>query len=64
MGASFLITLREGIEAALIVSIILAYLNSIGRKDGHRQVWIGVAAAVGVSLVAGIILQVTVGAIS
>jgi high-affinity iron transporter len=64
MGASFLITLREGIEAALIVSIILAYLNSIGRRDSHRSVWTGVAAAIGVSLAVGVILNVTVGAIS
>ena len=64
MGASFLITLREGIEAALVVSIILAYLNSIDRRDGHRSVWAGVATAIGVSVVAGVILNVTVGAIS
>ena len=64
MGASFLITLREGIEAALVISIILAYLNTIGRRDGHRTVWGGVAAAIGISLVAGLVLNVTVGAIS
>ena len=64
MGASFLITLREGIEAALVVSIILAYLNTIDRRDGHRSVWTGVAAAIGVSLAAGVILNITVGAIS
>ncbi len=64
MGASFLITLREGIEAALVVSIILAYLNSIGRQDSHRSVWTGVATAIGVSIAAGVILNITVGAIS
>ena len=64
MGASFLITLREGIEAALVVSIILAYLNSIDRRDGHRSVWTGVATAIVVSILAGVILNVTVGAIS
>ena len=64
MGAAFLITLREGIEAALVVSIILAYLNTIGRRDRHGVVWAGAGAAVGVSLVAGIVLNLTVGAIS
>jgi high-affinity iron transporter len=64
MGAAFLITLREGIEAALVISIILAYLNTIGRRDRHGLVWAGAGIAIAVSLVAGIILQVTVGAIS
>jgi high-affinity iron transporter len=64
VGAAFLITLREGIEAALVISIILAYLNTIGRRDRHGIVWAGAAVALGVSLVVGIILQVTVGAIS
>ncbi len=64
MGASFLITLREGIEAALIVSIILAYLNTIGRRDRHRAVWGGVGAAAGVSLVAGVIVFLSAGSLS
>jgi len=53
MGAAFLITLREGIEAALIVSILLAYLRKLGRTDRSKLVWWGTAAAVGVSLVVG-----------
>jgi high-affinity iron transporter len=53
MGASFLITLREGMEAALILSIILAYLNSMGRADRHRVVWAGAGSAIAVSLIAG-----------
>lgn len=64
MGAAFLITLREGIEAALVVSIILAYLNAIGRQDRHGTVWAGTALAVLTSIVAGTILYFTVGAIS
>jgi high-affinity iron transporter len=64
MGAAFLITLREGIEAALVVSIILAYLNTIGRRDRHGVVWAGAGAAIAVSLVAGTVLFLTVGAIS
>lgn len=64
MGASFLITLREGIEAALVVSIILAYLNTIGRKDRHRTVWAGAGTAIAVSLVTGAVLFLSVGALS
>jgi high-affinity iron transporter len=64
VGAAFLITLREGIEAALVISIILAYLNSIGRRDRHGTVWAGTGAAVGISLLAGIIIFATAGSLS
>jgi high-affinity iron transporter len=64
MGAAFLITLREGIEAALVVSIILAYLNAVGHRDRQYVVWAGTGLAVLTSLVAGVILYYTVGAIS
>jgi high-affinity iron transporter len=53
MGAAFLITLREGMEAALIVAIILAYLRAVGRSDRFSLVWTGVAVALGLSLLAG-----------
>ncbi len=53
--------LREGVEAALIISILLAYLVRTGNGRHSRQVWIGTVAAVAVSLVAGIALFVTVG---
>ena len=44
---SFVITLREGFEAALIVSLILAYLAKTGQLQEHaRTVWLGVAAGV------------------
>jgi len=61
MGAAFLITLREGMEAALIVAIILAYLRSAERSDRFSVVWSGVGAAVGVSLVAGAIIFAIAG---
>lgn len=64
MGAAFLITLREGIEAALVVSIILAYLNTIGRQDRHATVWAGTGLAVLTSLVAGLVVFLTAGALS
>ncbi len=56
MGAALLITLREGIEAALIVSILLAYLRQLGRMDRARSILWGVLAAVAVSVaVAGVL---------
>jgi high-affinity iron transporter len=53
MGASFVIALREGIEAALIVSIILAYLKQLGATDRARLVWWGTALAVLLSAAVG-----------
>lgn len=44
--APFLIMLREGIEAALIVGIIAGYLKQTGRGAAMKQVWIGVGLAV------------------
>jgi high-affinity iron transporter len=54
MVASFLITLREGLEAALIVGIVLSVLRKLGRSDRRRPVWLGVATAVLISAVAGL----------
>jgi high-affinity iron transporter len=53
MGASFVIALREGIEAALIVSIVLAYLKQLGASDRARLVWWGTAIAVAISAAVG-----------
>jgi high-affinity iron transporter len=53
MGASFVIALREGIEAALIVSIILAYLKQLGATDRARLVWWGTGLAVLLSVAVG-----------
>ena len=64
MGAAFLITLREGLEVALILSIILAYLNAIGRRDRHAAVWAGAATAGAVSIVAGGIIFAIAGGLS
>ncbi|HZB01370.1 MAG TPA: iron uptake transporter permease EfeU [Actinomycetota bacterium] len=54
MGASFVIALREGIEAALIVSIILAYLKQLEATDRSRLVWWGTGLAVAISAAVGI----------
>ena len=56
MGAAFLVALREGIEAALIISILLAYLRQIQRQDRQYLVWWGTALAVIVSIVVGTVI--------
>jgi high-affinity iron transporter len=61
MGAAFVIALREGIEAALIVSIVLAYLKQLGRSDRSHLVWWGTALAVVLSAGLGTLIF-TVGA--
>ena len=53
--------LREGVEAALIVSIILAYLARTGHRDQFGRIWMGTASAIGISFLAGIGLFLTVG---
>ena len=57
MLASTLITLREGLEAALIVGILLGYLKKIGSMDKRGAVWAGVAAAVVASVALAMLLQ-------
>jgi high-affinity iron transporter len=56
MGAAFIIALREGIEAALIVSIVLAYLKQLGRTDRARLVWSGTGLAVLLSAATGTVI--------
>lgn len=53
----FLIMLREGLEAALIVGIIASYLKQTGRGAWMPAVWVGIFLAVAVSLFAGAGLQ-------
>ena len=45
MLQAFIITLREGVEAALIVGITLAYLAKIGRNDLRKAVYAALGAA-------------------
>jgi high-affinity iron transporter len=61
MVAAFVVLLREGFEASLLVAIVLAYLTQIGRPDERRQVWFGVVAAIVASLVLSTVLFATVG---
>ncbi|KAB2940365.1 MAG: (Fe-S)-binding protein [Candidatus Methanoperedens nitroreducens] len=55
MIESFVITLREGIEAALIIGIMAAYLGKIGRKDLYRYLYIGTTTAVATSILVALI---------
>ena len=57
MLSAFLIALREGVEAALVVGIILVYLSRTGRSHLGRFVWYGVAAAAALSLAVAIALE-------
>ena len=56
---NFVIALREGFEAALIVGILLAYLTKSGRVNLKKSVWVGVAVAIIFSLAFGGILTAT-----
>ena len=58
MLPTFVIGLREGLEAALIVGIVAAFLVQQGRRDRLRQIWIGVTLAVILCLGVGIALDV------
>ena len=57
MLAPFLIMLREGLEAALIVGIIASYLRQTGRQAWLPAIWVGVFLAVALALFAGAALQ-------
>ena len=56
MIGTFLIGLREGLEAALVVGILIAYVRKIGRDDVVPRIWAGVAIAVTLSLGLGALL--------
>ena len=56
-----IIGLREGVEAALVVGIILAYLSKIGQKPLHRYVYLGSAVAIGASVAAAALFAALFG---
>ena len=58
MLPTFVIGLREGLEAALIVGIIAAFLRKQGRGDLLRQVAIGVGSAIAICVAGGVALQI------
>ncbi|MBV9856862.1 MAG: FTR1 family protein [Streptosporangiaceae bacterium] len=60
MLATFVIFLREGVEASMIVAILLAYLNRIGRREHFRDVFLGVGAALLLATAGGVVVYETV----
>jgi high-affinity iron transporter len=58
MIPTFVITLREGVEAALIVGIIAAFLVKEGRRDALKLMWIGVGIAVVLCSTVAVVLNV------
>ena len=56
MLANALIGLREGLEAGLVVGILVAFLNKLGRRDVLPKLWIGIGAAIVISLGVGALL--------
>ena len=59
MFANYLIGLREGLEAALVVSILIAYLVKTGNRDKLPLVWAGVGVAIAISVAFGAALTFT-----
>src|SRR5437868_13970021 len=57
MFESMVVTLREGVEAALIVAIVLGYLAKIGKRELSRSVYLGLGTAVALSIVAGVLFK-------
>jgi len=55
--SALLVALREGVEAALVVGIVLVYLNRTGRRALTRYAWGGVILAAGASFFTAILLQ-------
>ena len=56
MLAGFLLSLREGLEAALVIGMVIGVLNKLGRADLNRTVWTGMALAAGLSTVIALAL--------
>jgi len=57
--SNYLIGLREGLEAALVVSILITYLVRTSRRNRIPYVWLGVFAALGLSVLFGSLLTYT-----
>jgi len=61
MLAQFILTLREGLEAALIIAIVAAYLRKIGKNDLNKYLWLGSGLAVLASAVLSIVFWTLYG---
>jgi high-affinity iron transporter len=61
---SLLITFREALEAALIIAIMVTYLKKVGKGDLTRYAYLGSGAAIVLSLVLGVAIQMVYGGMS
>ncbi|MGA0118355.1 MAG: FTR1 family iron permease [Ilumatobacteraceae bacterium] len=61
MGASFLITLREGLEIAIVLAILLSYLVKSNRANEAIAVWRGAGSAAVLCLAAGVVIHLATG---
>ncbi|MFJ3301960.1 iron uptake transporter permease EfeU [Streptomyces sp. NPDC086549] len=57
MFSNYLIGLREGLEASLVVCILIAYLVKTDRRDALKPIWIGIAIAVAIAMGFGCALE-------
>ncbi|MFE9168218.1 iron uptake transporter permease EfeU [Streptomyces kebangsaanensis] len=57
MFSNYLIGLREGLEASLVVCILIAYLVRTGRRDALKPIWTGIGIAVAIALGFGCVLE-------
>lgn len=57
MIPSFLLSLREGVEAALIIGVVMGTLRKINRMDMSRSVWLGAGSAAVLSFLTALVLQ-------
>ncbi|MFE9307092.1 iron uptake transporter permease EfeU [Streptomyces sp. NPDC006706] len=57
MFSNYLIGLREGLEASLVVCILIAYLVKTGRRDALKPVWAGIGIAVAIAMGFGCVLE-------
>ena len=64
MGASFLITLREGLEISLVLAILIAYLVKSGRSSEQRSVWLGSGVAAIMCLALGLAFHIVAGGLN
>jgi high-affinity iron transporter len=58
--ATFVIFLREGVEASMIIAILLAYLNRIGQREHFRDIFLGVGAALVLAGAGGVVAYETI----
>lgn len=64
MAYSLLVTWREGLEAGLIIAIVLSYLARIDQRRYWLHIWLGAASAFGGSLAVGLVLEATATSLS